>query len=179
MSTQVTPPYSITRARPTEEYSRGQNNHLTMIEQAINQLYLRTGGPLDAVDDSNEESSANENQIAQLIGMVSSLSDAIADLQNDVDIVEPVTGYNAVTIFSSFYTAVDQDFVNAKGGATIALPENPQENAVIIIRNGDGSSIKLNGNGKTINGSSTGTISQKGTALVLHYFIDSDEWLVR
>lgn len=92
--------------------------------------------------------------------------------------VIPAKQYNAVTT-SVNYTANPYDFINAKKGATITFPEYPIENGVIIVRNGDGSNIRLSGNGKTMNGESTGTIQVKGTAIVFHYFIDSDEWLVR
>jgi hypothetical protein len=86
--------------------------------------------------------------------------------------------FRAVTKNSN-YTAIDHDFVNAKQGATITLDSTPPENAVIIIRNGDGSEIKINGGGKTINESSTFRIRKKHTTRVFQYFIDSDEWLIR
>jgi hypothetical protein len=86
--------------------------------------------------------------------------------------------WNAVTKTSD-YTAVSFDFINAKQRATIKFPEFPDENDVIIIRNGDGSVISLDGNGKDINGSSTGKLFRKGTSIEFHYFIDSDEWFAR
>ena len=92
--------------------------------------------------------------------------------------VIPQKTFNAVTVTTS-YTANSFDFINAKSGSTITLPKYPKENDVIIIRNGDGSTIGLNGNGKAINSETTGTIRRKSTSIVFHYFIDSDEWLVR
>ena len=80
---------------------------------------------------------------------------------------------------SNDYTAVDGDFINAKSKAQITFPKYPNENSVIIIRNGDGTRIKLNGNGKNINGSLEGFISKKETSIEFHYFIDSDEWFAR
>ena len=60
--------------------------------------------------------------------------------------------FRAVTATSS-YTALPFDFVNAKNGAAITFPKYPSENSVIIIRNGDGTTIDLLGKGKIFNGS--------------------------
>ena len=84
----------------------------------------------------------------------------------------------AITVTSS-YTAQPNDFINATLGVTITFPQYPDEGAVFVVRNGDGSSIKLDGNGKSLNGSTTGTLSRKGTAIEFYYFIDSDEWLAK
>lgn len=80
---------------------------------------------------------------------------------------------------NSDHTALVGDFVNAKSNATVKFPKYPTSKAVVIIRNGDGSRIKLNGNGKNMNGESSGTLSRKGTSIEFYYFIDSDEWFAR
>lgn len=125
------------------------------------------------------ESSANENQISLNYGLVQHLIQRVDDLENDVQPQIDFTAKfnNVVTTVS--YDAADWDFINAKSGSTIALPQHPEENSVIIVRNGDNSGITVNANGKKINGSSTAKIQRLGTSLVLHYFIDSDEWLIR
>ncbi len=84
----------------------------------------------------------------------------------------------AITVSSS-YTAQPNDFINATLGVTITFPQYPEAGSVFVIRNGDGSSIKLAGNGKSLNGCTTGTLSRKGTAIEFYYFIDSDEWLAK
>lgn len=86
--------------------------------------------------------------------------------------------FNSITK-SINYTMEPFDFVNAKSNSTITFPKYPSENSVIIIRNGDGSKIKMNGNGKKMNGELTGVINVKGTAIEFHYFLDSDEWFAR
>lgn len=86
--------------------------------------------------------------------------------------------FRAVTVTQN-YTAQPNDFINAKSGATITFPLYPEENTVFIVRNGDGTSIKLLGNGRSINGSTTGTLSRQGTAIEFYYFIDSGEWFAR
>ena len=177
MSTQINSPFLLPKLRPISELSKTENNYHEQLERILQQIYRRIGGPIDSVDDNLEESSANENQISHIYGLVAELSNAVSDLAADSVGQAVDVGFRAVTISGS-YTAVDHDFINAKLGGTITLPKYPEENTIVIIRNGDFSNIKLSLNGKSINGSSTGEIQQKGTALDIYYFIDSDEWLV-
>ena len=86
--------------------------------------------------------------------------------------------FRAVTVTNS-YTAVDHDFINVTSSALIKFPEFPEESSIIVIRNGSGLFVKLDGNGKNINGSSTGVLRRKGTAIEFYYFIDSDEWFAK
>jgi len=69
--------------------------------------------------------------------------------------------------------------VNAGSAITVTLPASPPSNAVVIVRNSDGTVITIDGNGKNINGNATVQTIAQGTAVVIHYFIDSDEWLIR
>ena len=93
-------------------------------------------------------------------------------------IEQTVKQIRTVTVTSN-YTAVDGDFINATSNAQITFPKYPTENSVIIVRNGDGSTIKLIGNGKNMNGESTGQLTRKSTSIEFYYFIDSDEWFAR
>ena len=86
--------------------------------------------------------------------------------------------WRAVTA-STAHTASHKEFINASNGATITFPLYPEENAVFTVRNRDGSSIKLVGNGRSINGSTTGTLSRQETAIEFYYFIDTNEWFAR
>ena len=142
-------------------------------------MWIRSGGGDDAVSAGSDSHGYSENLISLLIGQVAFLKERVDALEKESPILN-FTGdlFNTVTT-SNNYIAADYDFINAKANALITLPKYPSENSVIIIRNGDGSTIKLNPNGKTINGESIGYIRRNGTALVIHYFIDSDEWLVR
>ena len=102
---------------------------------------------------------------------ITSNDDDISDLQ--------AAAYFMPVSTSVSYTASDFEFVNAKNGSTITMPETPNNYSAIIVRNGDGSRITLNGNGKMINGESAGKIYRKGTSIVLQYFLDDDEWFAR
>ena len=109
--------------------------------------------------------------------------DLIAANQNltkgyDWNVGEAKPDFRAVTA-SADYTMLTFDFVNAKNSATITFPQYPEANSVIIVRNGDGSEINLDGNGKNMNGESTGLLTKESTAIEFYYFIDSDEWFAR
>lgn len=82
--------------------------------------------------------------------------------------------WRGVTV-SSNYTAVPWDWINAKSRATITFPKYPADGDEIIVANGDGSRISLDGNGKNINGSSNGKIQLKYTSIRFKYFLT--EWL--
>ena len=108
----------------------------------------------------------------------SSASDNVALQSLFSSLIPEVKQWRAVTVTSD-YTALDHDFINAKSGTTVKFPKYPSEGTAITIRNGDGTQIKLDGNGKTLNGESSGIISRKGTAIDFYYFIDTDEWFAR
>lgn len=83
--------------------------------------------------------------------------------------------FTAITANSS-YTASDWDWVNAKRGSTITFPELPAEGAEVIVRVGDTTQIPIDGNGRLINGSSTGILRGFTRSIRFKYFIDDNEW---
>lgn len=143
----------------------------------LHDLWIRTGGGNDNVDTVTLD--ANTFQIPELYGQISKVtSDVDAIIAGeDIAVIERVE-FRAITVTSN-YTAVDHDFINAKSNATISFTQYPQENSVIIVRNGDGSDIGLDGNGRNINGSPTGSINRLSTSIEFHYFIDTDEWFAK
>lgn len=134
------------------------------------QLYNRTGGDTDLIDegqgladDFNESiTGINADEIAE-------------DYQDDFIYRQATIEWNAVSKSNS-YTMVGYDFVNAKSNAQITFPLFPDENDQIRVRNGDGTLIKLLGNGRNINGSTSGFLRKKGTAITFIYFINTNEW---
>ena len=136
-------------------------------------IWIRTGGGNDDVADQSLRESypwLHDNSAYQegseLYGLYAG---------NSVEIPQ----YRAVTAVNTVYKALPYDFINATSKTIIRFPSTPTENCVIIIRNGDGSTIKLDGNGKKINGSYTGVLNREGTAIHFHYFLESDEWFAR
>ena len=130
-------------------------------------MWVRSGGGDDAVAEATIQEVYPWPTSEEGTGDVQNL------YQNNIDTT--LGKLRAVTV-SEAYTAQVNDFVNAKSCATITFPQYPDDGDIIVIRNGDGSSIKLAGNGKSLNGSTTGTLSRQGTAIEFYYFIDSDEW---
>jgi len=74
------------------------------------------------------------------------------------------------------YTAENKDWVEARNGITIDLPANPLSNSQVIVANGDGTAITIDGNGNNIKYKDTDTAlitKRKGTSLHFQYFIDN------
>ena len=135
----------------------------TYTHRFLHDLAIRTGGGTDLIEKTTTLIESADNQIAQLFGLIQEAKNR---------------EFRAVTVTSD-YTAAEYDFINATSNCTITFPSNPGENSVIIVRKGGGNRVGLVGNGRNINGSSTGTLTQNGTAIHFHYFIDTNEWFAR
>lgn len=145
-------------------------------------IWVRTGGGDDSVSNITIQEKYAWELTPQKEDKLSEVR--FPDPVREVPLIIPQTPPQEVDRFNAVstsidYTACDFDFVNAKSKSEITLPLYPKDNSVVIIRNGDGTLIKLNGNGRLINSESTGKIYRKGTALTLQYFIDDDEWFAR
>lgn len=125
------------------------------LNRFLHDIFIRTGGGNDAIQD-----------------------EGIRELYPWGTSTQERTEFRAVTI-GTRYTAAPFDFINAITRALIFFPEFPNENDVIVIRNGDGSLISLDGNGKNINGSRTGRLLTEERTVDFYYFIDSDEWFAK
>lgn len=133
------------------------------------QHWTRTGGSEDAISNADVQ----EKYSWELRPEREAQSRSI-----QFNLSEAFNAFNAVST-SSNYTLCDYDFVNASNGITLALPEYPQENSIVIIRNSDGEQLTIDGNGKNINGDTDAIFRSKGSSVVIQYFIDSDEWFSR
>jgi hypothetical protein len=161
-----------------------------------------TGGTGDTTVVISDISISNQNQITGISASVSSMHERIEDLEGadnslmllsrvsklEADIKDLERRDNASTENSKEFngytvtqnqTLRDFDFVNVKNRSTVTLPQYPVKNSVIIIRNGDGSTVGINANGKTLNDETTGKLYRKGTTITIQYFIDSNEWVAR
>lgn len=127
------------------------------LNRFLHDMWIRTGGGEDLVGESSEATTALDDGISTMI------------LPDD---------FEARSITSD-YTANDYDFINATRAVTIKLPKYPKPRSRVIIRNGDGTLIKLNGNGRTLNGERSGSLRRKGTSITFHYFIETNEWFAR
>jgi hypothetical protein len=185
-------PASLQRDPETRAYYEYLNRFL-------HDLWRRTGGGDDFVGDidvdlteirediseNTGDIETNASNIATNASNIATNTRNIATNASDIDSLESdvaeliIAAYYIPVSTSVNYTANDFEFINAKSGATITLPETPNDYSAVIIRNGDGSNIGLDGNKRLINGQSTGKIQRKGTSIVLQYFLDDNEWFAR
>lgn len=138
-----------------------------------------TGGTGVPTVPNSDLSNANLYSINHMMGRIYELESKLEDLERQKEVkTDNLAGFNSLTIRTNT-TLSDFDFVDVFNRSTVTLPKYPVKNSVIIIRNGDGSTISINANGKTLNGEKTGKLYREGTALTIQYFIDSDKWVVR
>ena len=167
--------FLIRKTRPTEDFTVNQNRYLDILERTIEQLVTRAG-PTDTTDDpftfSPNFGVGSDSISAGITTSEATASNAGAILFEELDsimesavpVVEMTGIFNQATVTQN-YTAQPFDFVNAKNNVTVTFPEFPDSNSVIIIRNGDGSRIRLDGNGRNINGESVGYLYRKTTSI--------------
>jgi hypothetical protein len=168
MSTKVDPFIQPIPSRFAND--RELRSYYEYLHKHLHDLWVRTGGSEDVIANADVQEKFPWELAAKPEETVIGVIDFPVQVQAD--------SYRAVTVTTN-YTSLDFDYINAKSRATITLPEYPKDNSVVIIRNGDGSEIGLNGNGRLINGFSTGKLRRQGTALTLQYFIDDNEWFAR
>lgn len=82
------------------------------------------------------------------------------------------------------YTAENKDWVEARNRITVNLPADPLVNHQVIVSNGDGSLIKIKGNGNNIKYTATDSsvqIANQGTSLHFQLFEDQSTkyWRIR
>lgn len=158
----VNPPVAALAKLPSDSPAFKRN-----LIEIINQLWARTGGGADLIS----AAAVAESYPWDLFGSESNDSTSMYPAA----IAETVPQYQAVSI-SADYTALSFEFINAARACAITLPEYPASNDVIIVRNSDGSKIKLLGNGRKINGSYSGVLRKQGTAIEFYYFASENEW---
>ena len=134
----------------------------------ITNVSVRESYAWDTNSDTSGIDSANVRQLFQ--------SEQVIERPFNYHIEHAPKEWRNITVTGGTYTALDHDFINAKANAQITFPEYPEVNAIFTVRNSDNSRITLVGNGKMLNGCSTGIIDNQETSIDWHYFIDSDEW---
>ena len=163
----------------------GGNDAIGNIEIDLTDIKVDIANNVDDIATNTENITTNTANISSNTINIGINAAGIAQNASDIDALESdvaelvIAAYYLPVSTSVNYTASDFEFINAKSGATITLPETPNDYSAVIIRNGDGSEIGLNGNNRLINGQSTGKIQRKGTSIVLQYFLDDNEWFAR
>ena len=73
---------------------------------------------------------------------------------------------------SSNHTAADFEYITASNSITVTLPSQPILESKVGVRNSDGSTITVSGNGKNINARTSIRSKLKGTVLNLLYIVE-------
>ena len=136
---------------------------------SIKSITPSNGEDLNKFSEINKILRKLQDQEQRIDSKISYLESLLRSIRSDFK------SFRSVSITSN-YTARNYDWINVKSGATIKFPSNPIVNSEIIIRVGDDNNVPLDGNGKKINGSSTGRLYRKGTSIKFKYFIDENEW---
>lgn len=129
-------------------------------------IWIRSGGGDDAITSTQNRDIYDSTAFTAAINELQKDSDYFSVIPQSLD-------YNPISV-SGIYQANPYDWINAKNGSVITLPDHGS----LIIRNGDGSLIKFSGS-KNINGSNEGYLRKKGTSIHLKYFPQDNEWFVR
>lgn len=144
------------------------------IIRTITQLRDRTGGASDNISENSTRESypwVLEDPKTEVINLNHETNTESVSYEFSTYLRE----FRGVTV-SSDYASVPWDWVNAQRGVTVTFPKYPSDGDELIVTNDDGSIIGLDGNGKKINGSHTGTLRRKYTSIKFKYFVTVDEW---
>ena len=180
--TDIIPPATLYSIHPFRQYTDEQNNLWKQLFLILDQVYVRTGGTTDEIEEQLDLISANENQIAFVKALADYLQSQVDDLKADMmPVFNPVPEWNDISISGGSYDLAPFDDVTATRGAVLTLPANPSPDEEITVRNGDGSNITIKGNGKQIfyrlNKNNIKTVN-KGSILTFRYKIDIDKWVL-
>jgi len=159
------PPMKVP-ASVAEGLTREAFEYLDELTFTVYQLFLRTGGGNDDIeeitDSDSYETSLSSGQGNEQFDENTMLEDLIPVVIPEIFKAMPISGN---------YTAVHLDNVDASGNAKIKL--SPSQGAQIITANGDGSTINVDGDGIELRcKGKTGSdinIRNKGTSL--HWYL--------
>ena len=137
--------------------------YFVYLQESAYRVWLRTGGGTDTLYDIVNNDLLNTTSVTELFSTVT-----------------PSTDFNA-KVKTGSYTAVHKDFVEGRSNAIITLDPNAPINSQIMVANGDGSNITVSGSIKYKALEDSLILSQQGTSLHFHKFIDgtNDYWRVR
>jgi hypothetical protein len=149
------PPPQIRRPKKVSQ-DRELDAYFRQIEWTLFQLWNRTGGGDDTVDDTVNSQVDTDG----LFGLFSRI--------NDLE-------FRNVVSTSANYTAIGSDIVICNDAVTVFLNDEPDDQEIVTIKRAAGP-VTINGNGKTIDGDATVKLIIKYVSLDLIYTIETDSW---
>lgn len=165
--------------KPGTQEHRFANQLISVIRQQnliLEQLWRRTGAGEDLVSNTATREHYGWDTTALFDQEILPAMQVSAEEKTDIliNIDSDPVDWSFVSVASN-YTAVSFDFIRASKGCQVKFPEYPGIDDKIKIRNEDGTVIKLNPNGRKINGEISGKIKRKLTCVGFIY--DGDEWV--
>jgi hypothetical protein len=154
-------------------------------EDYLYQLVKATGGEGSETITEVNTSALQADKVPYLMGLVLSLRKKVSHLENafSTHIVEAAvkqlqldTAQFNTLIKQTDYTAKNKDYVEGRGNITLKFPANAVRGDEVIFANGNGGTLKIDGNGNNIKYTSTDTtliMRQKGTSFHFHFFEDN------
>lgn len=154
-------------------------------EDAWFQLVNALGGEGSEIIGDIIGGSVLSDRVPHLIGLLYTLSRKISDIEarfsthvieSNIKKLQIDTANFISKIKSTDYTAKRKEWIEARGRATIKLPENADRDTEVMVANGDGSKITVDGNGTDIKYTSTDTtfiMRNEGSSYHFHLFVDN------
>jgi len=154
-------------------------------EDYLFQIIQAIGGEGSTTINEIISSSLQSDKVPYLFGLVHTLSKKVSDLEAQLGthVLEATVKQlliNTAAFSSSIkitdYTAKNKDWVEGRSNARIKLPENAVRDDEVMIANGDGSTITVDGNGTDIKYTSTDRtfiMRNKGSSYHFHLFVDN------
>lgn len=167
----VNPPPTLRRP-PSLAKDQAADAYLRQLEWILFQLWERTGGGDDIIDDS-----ANQNvDTDALYGLFAQLDELEQEL-NPENNMQGISQPQEVVVASANHTTVGNETVICTTGVTVTLNATPDDlERVNIKRTAD--QIVIDGNGKQIDGHDTITVIRQYTTLDLIYTVETDSWSI-
>jgi len=174
-------------AQPIIEIDKdtGEMKATPYFEDYLFQLVQSTGGEGSELISTVINSGVQTDKVPYLMGLIYTLSRKISDLEarigthvieSNIKKLQIDTANFISKIKSSDYTAKRKEWIEARSRATIKLPENADRDTEVMVANGDGSRITVDGNGTDIKYTSTDTtfiMGNEGSSYHFHLFVDN------
>lgn len=132
----------------------------------------RLSEALDRVDEIEE--SISDSRISEALERIEEIDDVVPSSKINELYDERLKGFSV----SSAHTTSGNELIIATATLTVTLNDKPKDFEFVEVKSAVVGTVTIDGNGNTIDGSSTLTISHKYDSPKLRYSIDADEWLI-
>ena len=153
------------------------------------------GGEGSTVISEVVSSGVQADKVPYLFGLVYTLSNKVTALESQlgnhyikamVEQLQIDTAKFNTKVKNTNYTAKNREYIEANGNVTIKLPENAVSGDEVMVANGDGTRIRVDGNGNKIKYTTEAdifNIVRVGSSKHFHFFKDNPNnagyWRVR